>query len=168
MCLLFAIINVYAQKHFATENSGVWEGNLFIYGSLRKPMELKMQLHIVPTDSAGIWKWEIVYLAEGKAPDVRKYKLVTIDSVQGLYAIDELNGIVIEGKYIGSTLITRFSVENSLLLIKYHFTGQSIEFEVISGSENNKTETGNKPSENIPVVYIYKVSNYQKAVLKRL
>ena len=165
--LLF-INGLFAQSNFPASWAGVWQGDLYIYNKPTDPVKITMQLHIQATDSSNTWQWKIVYLLKDKSPDVRKYLLTTQDTTKGSYAIGELNGIVINAKYLGNTLITRFAVSNSLLLIKYSFNKESIDFEVISGREDNKTETGNIPTTNVPPVFVYSIGNYQKATLTKI
>ena len=166
-CWLLSVGFAKAQNNFPAAWQGVWQGTLNIYGKVNKPMQVKMQLHILPADS-GTWQWQIVYIPNDKPADVRKYKLLVNDSAKGHYTVDEQNSIAINGRLFGNAFITRFAVSGSLLLIKYEWVDGDIRFEVTSGDRENTTETGNQPQNGVPPVYVYSVGTYQTAMLKKI
>jgi hypothetical protein len=168
--LLFCSVTVSLVRaqvnNFPAAYTGTWQGKLNIHSpGVKQKGTVDMVLKIQPTDSQNIWQWEINYITDGKAPDVRKYLLVINDSTKGKYCIDEQSGIVINARLIANVLTTRFKVNGSLLLINYRFEENEIVFEVFSGPAERTTETGNNPEQNIPPVTVFDVGNYQKAVL---
>lgn len=166
LCLLAGYKLSLAQKNFPAGYEGTWKGDLYIYSAgVKNVGKIPMSLSIKTTDSANKWAWVISYLPEGKTPDQRNYELVVVDSAKGKYTIDEKNGILIDGRMIGNVLATRFAVGETLLLITYKLEGDSIVFEVTTGSANNTKETGNLPENDIPAVIVYPITGYQKAVL---
>lgn len=160
--------NSWGQNSFPAQYTGIWKGELNIYSKGKsKPLSIPMELHIQPGNTDTIWKWAILYKAANKESDVRNYSLIAKDTAKGEYLIDEHNGILLTSTLLGNTLVFRFSVTNNLLLIKYTFSNESIVYEVVAGKENEVEETGNQPKNDIPVVKLYPVGNYQKAILKK-
>ncbi len=156
------------QTEFPKDFIGVWSGELKIYkhdGEIS--LKLPMELYIDSTSKDSLWQWRISYFLSAKDPDVRSYFLQLKDSTTGDFEIDEKNGIVLSAKLFGNTLLSRFSVQNNLLLIKYNFEKDSIYFETITGKENEKQKTGDINKEEIPIVYNYLLSGYQSAILRR-
>ncbi|NJO01219.1 MAG: hypothetical protein HC880_05520 [Bacteroidia bacterium] len=47
---------------------------------------------------------------------------------QGKYRIDEKNGIILDASFLGNTLISRFAVENNLIMAIYRLEGQTFLF----------------------------------------
>lgn len=167
--LFFLALSIVAfgQNGFPDKYIGVWRGNLSIYNADAKvTMEVPMELHIDTTDKDSVWKWQIHYTLSERN-DIRKYLLKLDDRKKGEYSIDEENGIVLTAQLFDNTLISRFSVQNNLLLIKYAFSKDSVYVEIISGKEDEKKKTGDIEEKEIPAVYNYRFSNYQKATLFR-
>lgn len=168
LLLIFSVAITYAQKAFPENAVGVWSGDLKIYstkGDLK--MKIPMELHIDTTQNDSTWKWEIHYLMLESEPDIRKYELKIVNDTNGNYVIDEKNGIKLSGKLFGNVFVSRFSVQNNLLLIKYRFLKDTLFMEVIAGKENEKEKTGDVPEKEIPIVYNYALTAYQIAILKR-
>ncbi len=88
------------------------------------------------------------------------------------YVIDEGNGIRLTWPIIFRvTLLSRFSVMNTLLDCKYAIAkGDRMTFEIISGKEIFSNTTGDTifNKDTIPIVRNFAVRNYQKAELFRL
>lgn len=151
-----------SAQNFPHTWEGIWKGELNIYSpKSQKPVQtLEMQLNITPLDETR-WSWEIVYLiGEG---DIRKYELKKGNSETD-WLIDEKNGIILTQALLGDKLVGSFSIENSLIINSYAFTGQSIVVEFYSTQLRSENRTG-EGTEQSPFVYNHKVGNYQKAVL---
>jgi hypothetical protein len=156
------------QSEFPKDFVGVWSGELKIYKHSGKiSLTLPMELRIDTTSKDSLWQWQISYFLSQKGPDIRSYFLRLKDSTTSDYEIDEKNGIVLHAKLFDNTLVSRFSVQNNLLLIKYSFGKDSIYFETITGKESEKQKTGDIKEEEIPAVYNYLFSGYQNAILRR-
>lgn len=170
LVIVFALFSLlsFGQTDFPTKYIGIWSGELKIYNKNGKvKMKLPMELHIDSTENDSTWKWQIHYLMAEKGTDIRKYLLKVKDETKGEYVIDEKNGIVLNTKLFGNTLVSRFSIQNNLLLIKYSFGLDSIYVEIITGKENEKQKTGDVKEKKIPAVYNYEFTNYQNAILRK-
>lgn len=143
---------------------GNWSGELEIYAAKGKVQTLPMELHILPADSAGVWKWTIIYQVE--KPDVREYEMVLVDREKGHFLIDEKNSIKLDAWLLGNVLSCRFSVDNSLLLVNYTFESEHIRFEVFAGSKAHPQLTG-EDAEDVNEILNYPVTNMQRAILRK-
>lgn len=146
---------------------GVWEGELEIYASKSGANipKVRMELHIMPHEEEGRWAWTLVYVGD-TVRDERKYELVLKDGETNQYVIDEKNSILLDAAYLGHTLISRFSVNNSLLMINYSFEADKIIFDVFAGSKENPTRTGEEV-EQVESIYSYPIGTRQRAVLQK-
>lgn len=144
---------------------GIWAGELFIYSKPgdEKLKTIHMELHISKTDSAGIYNWRIIY--EDSAKDDRKYILRTIDEKGGKYAVDEKDGILLNAELLGNRLVSRFSVQGSLIEINYTLESDKMVFEVTSGSDT-PMQTTKSTAEDV-TVSSFNVTGYQRAYLFR-
>ncbi len=154
---------VLPEKDFPESWLGKYEGNLEIFNSLGKTMDVKMGLEIEETDSSDIFRFAIIY-GKDKTQQVRDYRLITKDKEKGLYAIDEQNSIILDNYFLNRKLICRFGVMDNLLLSTYEKKGKNIEFEILMGKEAVVDTTGGKDS--IPSVNNYSLNVRQIAVLK--
>lgn len=164
--LVFSCCLAFGQSIFPNQYIGIWQGNLTIYNdSGEVKMEVPMEFHIDSVVKDSIWTWETHYSISNKKTDIRKYALVK----QGYnkYLIDEKNGIVLTATLYETTLVSRFSVQNNLLLFKYKFAKDSLYIEVVTGKEDKKEKTGDIKEKDIPAVYNYNLTGYQKALLKK-
>ncbi|MEL6671536.1 MAG: hypothetical protein AAFR61_05070 [Bacteroidota bacterium] len=156
-----------AQEHeaaFPAGWEGAWKGDLQIFSKGKITMEIPMELQIAPTDSAGIFQWTIIYY--GEKTDRRAYELVPVDASIGHYVIDEKNSIFLDAFFNGSTLSSRFSVGDGLLLITYTLRGENIEMNIFFGGQEKKQKTGEEV-ENVGDIYSYPVGSLHRAVLRK-
>jgi hypothetical protein len=145
---------------------GNWAGDLHIFLPGQPERSIPMALDI-QSKVPGRWAWTLIYMP-GEEEDRRAYTLEAVDPTQGLWEVDEHNGIVLESRYLGGSLLSRFAVGEQLLLARYQLLGEQLLFEIIAGPAEkqpaNTTETG--PDAN-PAVYNLPVGVYQQAVLIR-
>ncbi|GAB4127429.1 MAG: hypothetical protein OHK0045_19880 [Raineya sp.] len=139
---------------------GIWKGNLQIYSLEGKKQVIPMELHILPTDTAGRYTWKILY---DKSP--RNYTLIAQDASKGLYLIDEKNGIILENQLFANTFFGCFEVMGNLLTSTYRLEGKQLIFEIFSMSKKKLQKTGNIPEKESPEVIIYPSQVMQKAIL---
>jgi hypothetical protein len=151
-----------AQNTFPSPWLGNWKGELKIYNGKELTMTVPMSIEIQETDSSHRWQWTLTYY--GDQEDRREYELVTVDREAGHYQIDEKNSIILDAYWKNHTLVSRFSVDNSLLLINYHFESEQIRFEVFSGGMKEATLTGEK-IEGIEKIQSFPIGTIQQAVL---
>ncbi|MEM6802441.1 MAG: hypothetical protein AAF696_13615 [Bacteroidota bacterium] len=143
---------------------GEWEGKLEIYGPQGVLQRLDMELHIKELEGEGRWTWTIIY--KGDIVDERKYELQLKDSAKAHYVIDEKNSIFLDAYFLGNTLMSRFSVNRSLLMINYTFEDEKIIFDVFSGSLDNTTKTGEEITE-VEEIRAYTMASRQQAILQK-
>ncbi len=149
---------------------GNWEGRLYIYSASGPSMELTMNLVVTPTDSAHRLGWTITYLPDDTTQmkvDRRPYELIGLRDQPNHFVIDEQNSILLDGYLLDQTLVSRFRVDQALLMITYTLQpdGQ-LRFEVFSGGMEPARETGQEVAE-IDAVEAFKVGAYQRALLTR-
>ena len=112
-----------------------------------------------------VYKYILTY--EGATNDVREYELHVSDKKQGLFHVDEKNGIILQEKLLGNKLSSIFSVSGSFLQITLELLKDEIVFEVYSWpSQVAKTTVGNEEDETY-TVDSYRLNGYQKAILKK-
>ncbi len=147
---------------------GYWEGSLEIFQDTGMVQKVPMALDIFEIGESNILAWHIIY-NPGKMEDKRKYLLMEIDKERGHYQIDEDNGIILDAYFLDNKLISSFSVSNSTLQTINTFFENQMVFEVIAGPQESINTTGNMKVEEevVPPVDSYKISTYQRAVLKR-
>ncbi|MFN3315648.1 MAG: hypothetical protein ACK40K_02465 [Raineya sp.] len=159
---VFAFGKTFAQNSQAISKwFGIWKGTLQIYTPEGKKQEIPMELHILPTDTAGRYTWKIVY---DKSP--RNYTLIAKDVSKGLYVIDENNGIVLENQLFDNTFFSCFEVMDNLLACSYRLENKQLVFEIFSMNKKKSQKTGNIPEKEIPEVIDYPSQVMQRAVLK--
>lgn len=154
------------SQDFPKKFTGHWKGDLYWYKTGEKnPQKVKMQLIIMPSDSAGHYTWQIIY-GENNA-DNRAYILKPFDTAKGHWIVDERNGIILDQYWVGNKSVSAFTVQNSTIVDSYWIEGKKLiaEFYSISAKPINTTGTGNA---EFPLVHSYGVKSYQKAVLRRV
>lgn len=167
--LLFCFV-VWSSPAFAQQTSfphswtGNWQGNLVWTQPAAKTAELvPMQLNIHAADSAG-FTWQLKY-GEGGI-DNRPYLLLQKDSIGIHWVIDEQNGIVLDQYYFGNRLTGVFTVMQNTIVNSYQLQGDSLLVEFHSFNKEPLSQTG-MGTEESPKVMSYRVTGYQRAVLRR-
>lgn len=146
---------------------GRWTGNMLMQRSgdtenegIRVPVEMQ----IAQTDTPGVWLWITHY--KGNQPVEKKYTLKALDEKLGRYITDEGNGIILPMQLIGNRLYSRFEVMGNFLSSCYALEGDTLVFEVISGSTTPETTSGGT-QEDIPVVKAFPIGQIQRSTLIR-
>lgn len=166
LTFLFVPGKVSAQQKFPDTWAGNWKGELNWYRTGKpEPQKVNMELRIHKTDSINTWSWQIIYGSE--ATDNRPYKLILKDSAGIHWAIDENNGIVLDQYWVANKFTGAFTVMNSTIINNYWLDGDQLIIEFYNISAKPVATTGHGTDES-PKVDSYKVSSYQKAVLKRV
>ena len=147
---------------------GQWEGDLNIYRENKLVQTIPMELEMAEIDTSKNYVWAIIY-GEDKVAGRRSYELEILDPEKGIYRVDEKNSIKLESYLFGNKLYSQFSVMNNQLLCTYEKVGDEIVFEIISGSINPISTTGNQmvDGEEIPEVKAFPINVMQKATLSR-
>lgn len=124
-----------------------------------------MELRLLPGDSAGNWTWQIIYGSETQ--DNRAYRLIRKDTTGIHWAIDELNGIILDQYWVAGKFCGAFTVQNSTIINNYWMENGKLMVEFYSISAKPVNITGNGTEES-PAVNSYKVGSYQKAILQKI
>ncbi len=163
-----ANLSIQTELEFPENALGYWVGEIGIFQDTGLVQTLPMALDIFEIGESGVWAWHIIY-NPGKDQDKRSYLLIEVDKERGHYQIDEDNGIILDAYVLDNKLISSFSVSNSTLQTINTFLEDQMVFEVILCPQEAINTTGNMRVEDnqIPPVDSYKVSTYQRAVLKR-
>lgn len=158
-----------SESSFPASWLGNWTGELEIYNSRGLAQKIFMGLNIQPTDSAGVFTYEITY-GEGEAAQTRPYVLQTVDPAKGHYRVDEGNSILLDAYWRGSVLVEIFSVEGSLLITTIEQVEPDVLlWQIIVGKMEGTTLTGGGEfeGEKMPEVTNYMVPVMQRARLLR-
>src|SRR5262249_43943722 len=75
--------------------------------------------------------WKIISTFKDKK-SVRNYELIPDANVNGLFQIDEKNGILLDARLMGNVLYTYFKDNDMLTSVKYERRGDSIIVELAS------------------------------------
>jgi hypothetical protein len=155
-------------EHFPLSWQGQWAGKLEIWNAGGKVQELPMELHILPLDTAGRYTWTLIY-GEDKEAGKRPYELLPLDPAKGLYLLDEKNTIKMEAYLLGGRFYQWFEVEGTLLFTATSLEGDSLIWEIVSGSATPISTTGGQEwqGEAIPPVKAFPLRVLQRAVLRK-
>jgi len=159
-----------APAVFPHEWVGTWTGTLNIYTAKGLTDSVPMYLEIYPIDSSTTERYVFGLTYGSKEKDWRPYELVPVDPGNGLWQVDEKNGIVMESFFYGPKFVSWFSVMGSHLLCTYERRDEEeILFEVYAGGDTPVSTTGNteRGGERIPEVRTYPLRVFQRAVLRK-
>lgn len=146
------------DKKFPDDFLGSYYGKLQITGKTGK-YQIDMEFHFIKTDTIGTYKYTLVY---NKVP--RNYFLIEKDKTNGIYEIDEKNGIILQAKVVDNSIYSIFEVNNNLITTTEHFYDDHMEFEIMF-SNTSKTEKTGEGTKEIPEVTIYPIGGIQRAIL---
>jgi hypothetical protein len=152
---------------FPSSFIGNWKGKLeWTQTGSKEPRRETMQLLIQASkDSAGQYSWNLIYGAGGA--DDRPYILKPIDTANGHWVIDEVNGIVLDQYWIANKLCGVFTVQNTTIVNSYWIDNGKLYVEFISYASKPLSTTG-KGDNAIPFVDSYHIKSYQRAVLEKI
>lgn len=150
---------------------GRWKGDVEIVGAPPGATVPKFtkELVIAPTDVAGQYTWTIIY--QGSAGNqTRPYTLITKDAAQGLYEIDEKNGIVLPARLLAGVLHTNFIVEGSRIVTREELLDPGTPNERILAELSSYTEADPKTTggNGTPDVKGWTPSTIQRAILRKV
>jgi hypothetical protein len=164
--VIFSAAGAGQSAAFPENWTGNWKGELqwYITGTT-EPRKVNMELRIQPTDSIHTWSWQIIYGSEKE--DNRPYKLIRKDSAGIHWAIDELNGIVLDQFWVGNKFCGAFTVQNATIVNNYWLEEGKLMIEFFNVGAKPLVTTGNGTEES-PRVDSYRIGSYQKAVLSKV
>lgn len=149
---------------------GTWTGTLEIYQGQTIIQKVKMQVNNEITDSTDVYIWALTY-GEDPVSGRRDYRLKPRDKTKGMWYTDEQNSIQLEGKVVANTYISVFEVSGNILTSKMTILNHNVmEFEILVYRKDQFQQSGGsvQEGEEIPVVYSYPVTGYQRAVLTKV
>lgn len=154
----FLVFSQEKGKTFPNSFLGKYKGNLEIT-SKRETQKIPMEFHLNKTEKDSVFNYVIVY---DKSP--RNYSLKIVDQEKGIYNIDENNGIILPASFHKNVLYSFFEVQGNFLSTRLAFDSNQMVFEILFTRLENKITTGGI-SKEIPEVFGYPISVFQKAVL---
>lgn len=162
LLFLFSLTITTAQEttsfNFPKDALGVYKGTLHI-NSARGKQQIPMEFQMTATDSINKYTYKLIYNGQP-----RNYTLIVKDKEQGIYEVDENNGIILPAKLHDNVLSSFFEVQGNFLSTRMEFLENAMHFEILFTKTANKTTTGGT-SKEIPEVFGFPISVVQKAVL---
>ena len=145
------------KKAFPESWFGTWRGRCAnVAPGNRTGRPFPMELQVGPTGSPNRYRWTIVYGA-GKERQVRAYELIAVDRKKGAWRIDEKNSIVLDAFLVGPTLFQAFTVQKTLLQVRFTRAGDALDVEMASYDLEKDRTTGGRDCKAPPVtVHILK------------
>ncbi|HEX2535075.1 MAG TPA: hypothetical protein VHK69_15125 [Chitinophagaceae bacterium] len=164
--LLLGASGALRAQSFPQSFTGNWSGQLHWYpAGAPEPKVVDMQLRVHPVaDSPGRYSWQIIYGKEGK--DNRPYVLQPVDPAKGHWMIDERNGILLDGYWLGGRFSGAFSVGPSVITDTYYLQGDSLIVEFYATGKT-PVRTSGLGTEASPTVESFGLRSFQRAVLRR-
>ncbi len=159
----------FAAPEFPKDWIGRWKGDVEVLGGRAGAPAFTMEVLIAPTEKPDRFTWTVIYTAASGRQE-RPYTLVVRDAEQGLYDIDENNGIVLPARLLGGTLLSTFSVMGARIETRERLVragGEDrIEFELTSIDESKGGKTGGQG--DAPDVTVWTTQTMQRASLRRV
>jgi hypothetical protein len=149
-------------QSFPKDFIGKWTGSLTWHPAGKEMQTVAMRLNIQPETGKSVYSWQLIY--GDAAKDNRPYHLKPVDTAVGHWVIDENDGILLDGYWIGNRFISAFSVQGNSITAVYWLEGKEMHIEMISTKVVASRESG-KGTAEVPNVLSYPVSSYQKAIL---
>jgi len=138
LILIFGTSNLKAQS-FPERCEGNWKGNLFIWSQGVMSQNLTVHLTVQKlTDSLNGWIWKTTYFGDLIDPVIKDYTLHEGDTRNGIYVLDEGDGIKLLNYVFGDKMFCVFSYKRTMLTSSYELVGENLIFEVTSGNKINR------------------------------
>jgi hypothetical protein len=151
-----------SMQSFPKDFIGNWKGILAWHPAGKEMQTVKMQLIIQPEHGPSQYSWQLIY--GDSAKDNRPYHLKPVDTASNHWVVDENDGIMLDGYWIGNRFISMFTVQGNTITAVYWLDNQSLHVEMISTRTEAVRESGKGNSE-VPAVQSFPVRSYQKAIL---
>jgi len=113
---------------------------------------------------ADCYDWQLIYGDKGQ--DQRPYVLKAVDTSEGRWVVDENNGILLDGYWIGDRFICTFSVQGSVITSVYWLEHNALQVEMITHRAEAVRESGGA-DQRTPSVKAFPLLGYQRATLYR-
>lgn len=153
---------------FPADFVGKWAGELQIFGPAGVVQALPMELHILPVSDTS-YTYTIIY-GEDKVAGKRDYLIVLGPDGPHHWICDEQNSILLDGYYLGNVYQSVFTVMGSYLISNLEHRGDHLIYAIHSGRENPVRTTGGAQheGEDIPAVNSFKVTGFQRSILRQM
>jgi len=165
---LLALAQTDSLPSFPDDFEGKWGGTLEIFKPEGVVQSIPMELHILPiTDTS--YTYTIIY-GEDKVAGKRDYLIVRGQDGPHHWVCDEQNTILLDGYYLGTVYQSVFTVGGIYLMSSVEHRGDHLVYAINSGKETPVRTTGAQvhKGEDIPAVKSFKVSGYQRSILRLL
>jgi hypothetical protein len=149
---------------------GTWSGEMLNLGSGAASDPISVLLLISAFDD-GSYEWRTVY-GDDLENGLRDYRLVPAPASSSTdFLIDERNGILLQARLLGSSLVTPFRVGNRTFLSRYTLEAEDrLIHEIIFWSDDDPLETmgtGSTGEDGQPVSSMFP-GGIQRSVLRRV
>lgn len=148
---------------FPQDFFGKYTGTLKIH-TQRGDQDVPMEFHLLPTDSTATYQYTLIY-GTGEQRQERAYVLLEEDLEKGRFAVDELNGIVLDNKFHNNRLYALFEVQGNLLTTFITFEPDHAIFEIVFANKSSARETY-AVQDSIQVLS-YPITTVQRALLQK-
>lgn len=154
------------EPTFPDDFVGDWAGELEIFNAEGKRMSVPMELLIQPINDTS-YTYTIIY-GEDKVAGKRDYIIVRGADGPHHWVCDEQNSILLDGYYLANVYQSVFTVGGTYLTSDVEHRGDHLLYSIRSGKEVPVRTTGDTmhEGEEVPAVNSFKVSGYQRAVLR--
>lgn len=154
---------------FPDDFIGKWKGILKIYNRNIIVNEVDMQLHILPEKKEDHYSYHIIY-GKDTINGLRPYTIIPNSKEEGVWSIDENNGIVLDEYIIDGKAFSLFEVGGNLLQVTLEKNRDELIYEISVANQNAYTLTGDTIIQNdtIPSVKNFEIKAIQKAILKKM
>jgi hypothetical protein len=166
---MLASYPAHAQQRFPESWLGSWSGTLT---TTSPPDSVRNQIPItllIAKDSTGTgYTWRTVFNAD-TVRGVRPYRLLTEDAIQGHYATDEGNGVLLDETLVANTLVSVFRVGPRVLHSVYTLYGDTLTHQ-LTWWDTAATRTAKGTGANAEggeAITSYRVRGMQRAVMTR-
>ena len=143
-----------AQNHeqFLERCIGDWTGTMHILKEGVRVDSINVTFEVQPIIEENALTWNMSYQSD--PPMSKDYILRPPEGESNKFIIDEQNGIGLEAYLFGNKLHSAFAVQGTILTSSYELVGDELIFEVVSGPQPNKLDSG---VVNIPVLNVQRV-----------
>ena len=167
LCLLFCCCFSLAGQELPKAWEGHWQGTVDIWSYGNEVDSFPMTLTISRLHTS--WDFVIDYQRNPERPDVREYRLVTVDSEKNRFAIDEQNSILLDTYLIDNCLMNVFAGMGSSLQTRMCLEGDVLSYEITSNFDGPERVSGGEVmgKDTIPEIKSYEVYSQMKARLRK-
>ncbi len=153
---------------FPDDFVGKWKGILKIYNRNKIVNEVDMQLNILPKDMVDEYSYHIIY-GKDTINGLRPYSISPKSKEEGVWSIDENNGIVLDDYIIDGKAYSLFEVGGNLLQVTLEKSSNKLIYEISVANQSAFTITGDTiiQGDTIPPVKNFEIKALQKAILNK-